>query len=287
MTVKTLFTKRVRRYLGALLAAAVTTFIGMQTMMKAEAQTCTLSDATKWQLAITNSEVELTPAYIRFVTETFLKSCPERPEFASASRVAGIAAADMGDAGAAAQHFRNAGPMQDVLSNFYAIAAHLAVNEDLAAWRLRDTMIADWHARLERHPLVSVNPVKLDLGTIYQVHFAGASDAAGPRASWVAVPTGPGWPATISFSNSPFQIALRQISNGGETSARYIELNRCYDRRALGRLDARTSSVDFDGAAQAGLTAYLAAPDMQVEASERAISPCVLHGRLLPTPKRR
>lgn len=287
MTVKTLFTKRVRRYIGAAIAAATTTFVGMQAMLKAEAQTCTLTDATKWQLAITDAEVELTPAYIRFTTETFLKSCPQRPEFTSASRVAGIAAADMGDARAAVQHFRNAGPMQDAMANFYAMAAYLALDEDLAAWRLRDAMIADWHARLDRHPMVSVDTVSLELGTIYQVHFAERSEEASPRAAWVAVPSGPGWPATISFSNTPFLRAMRQISDGGDTRARYIELNRCYDRRSLGQLGARASSVDFNDAAQAGLTAYLAAPDLQVEVSARAVSPCVLHGRLLPAPKRR
>ncbi len=287
MIVKTLFTKRVRRYLGAAIATAVTTFVGMQSLMRAEAQTCSLHDATRWQLAITDSEVELTPTYIRVVTESFLRNCPDRPEFASASRIAGIAAADMGDAESAVQHFRNAGPMRDVMSNLYSVAAHLAVGEDLSAWRVRDQLIATWVNRLERHPMVSISEVEVDHGTIYQVHFAEMTDEAGPRAAWVGVPKGPGWPATISFSSSPFQLALRQISDGGDQAARYIELNRCYDRRALGRIDTDIASVDFDGAAQAGLTAYLAAPDVQVEVSDRAVSPCVLHGRLLPMPKNR
>nr|WP_070960729.1 hypothetical protein [Hyphomonas sp. Mor2] len=287
MTVKTLFTKRVRRYIGAALATAVTTFVGLQALMPAEAQSCTLHDATRWQLAITNSEVEQTPTYIRFVTETFLRNCPDRPEFAGASRVAGIAAADTGDARAAVLHFRNAGPMRDVMSNLYAIAAHLAVNEDLAAWRLRDEMIDRWRTRLERHPMVSVSEVELEQGTIYQLHFADVSEGDGPRSAWVGVPKGPGWPATISLSNSPFQLAMQRISDGEESGARHIELNRCYDRRVLARLDERLSSTDLDGAAQAGLTAYLAAPDVRVEASDRAISPCVLHGRLLPLPKAR
>lgn len=287
MTVKTLFTKRVRRYLGAAIATAVTTFVGMQSLMSAEAQSCTLHDATRWQLAITDSEVELTPTYIRVVTESFLRNCPDRPEFASASRIAGIAAADMGNAQAAVQHFRNAGPMSDLMSNFYAIAVHLAVGEDLSAWRMRDQFIATWAKRLDRHPMVSISEVEIDHGRIYQVHFAETTDGAGPRAAWVGVPTGPGWPATISFSSSPFQLALRQISDGGDQGARYIELNRCYARRSLGRLDADIATVDFDGAAQAGLSAYLASPDLQVEVSDRAVSPCVLHGRLLPTPKSR
>ncbi len=287
MNVKTLFTKRVRRYACAALATTVTTFVGIQSLMPAEAQTCSIHDATKWQLAITNSEIELTPAYIRFATERFLRACPDRPEFASASRVAGIAAADMGDANAAVRHFKNARPMRDVMSNFYAIAANLAIQEDLSAWRIRDEMIDVWHDRLDRHPMVSISRVELDLGTIYQVHFAERSDGEGAGAAWVAVPAGPGWPATISFSNNPMQLALRQIRTGSDDEARYIDLNRCYARRSLGRLDARLSSVDFDGAAQAGLTAYLAAPDMQVEMSDQAISPCVLHGRLLPIPATR
>ncbi len=287
MTVKTLFTKRVRRYFGAAIATAVTTFVGLEALSRAEAQTCSLHDATRWQIAITNSEVEQTPEFIRFATESFLKACPDRPEFAAASRVAGMASADMGDASGAVRHFRNAGPMRDTLSNFYAIAAHLAVEEDVAAWRLRDQLITTWYNRLDRHPMVSISKVALDHGTVYQVHFAEAAGDIGPRAAWVGVPSGPGWPATISFSNSPFQLALRQISQGGDEDGRYIELNRCYDRRSLGRLDPRLASVDFDGAAQAGLSAYLADPDTQVQVSDRAVSPCVLHGRLLPMPKSR
>ena len=287
MNVKPLFTKRVRRYFGAALATAVTTFVAMQALSTAEAQACSLQDATRWQLAITDSEVELTPEYIRFRTESFLNACPDRPEYAAASRVAGIASADMGDARAAVRHFNNAAPMRDVMSNFYAIAAHLAVNENVAAWRVRDQLIASWSNRLERHPMVAISKVTLEHGTVYQVHFSQTPNGMGPRAAWVGVPSGPGWPATISFSGSPFQLALRQISQGGEQEARYIELNRCYDRRALGRLDPEMASVDFDGAAQAGLAAYLADPDTHVQVSARAVSPCVLHGRLLPMPATR
>lgn len=284
MSVKSLFTKRVRRYACAALASAVTTFIGWETMARAEAQTCSLRDATAWQVAITDAEIELTPSYIRFVTEAFLRDCPERPEFASASRVAGIAATDMGDADAALRHFENAAPLRDQMSGFYAIAASLAANADLGAWRVRDQMVATWLTQLERHPGVSVSPVTLDHGTIYQLHFTGAE--AETRAAWVAVPRGPGWPATISFSTRGWQAALRRISDDETDDIRYVELNRCYGRRTLGRLDGAQSSVDFDGAAQAGLTAYLAAPDVQVERSDTSISPCVLHARLLPVPAR-
>ncbi len=285
MKIKTLFTKRVRRYACAAVATTVTTFVGLQALSTADAQPCSLQDATKWQVAITNSEVELTPHYIRFMTEAFLRSCPDRPEFASASRIAGIAAADTGDADAAIEHFRHAGRLRDAQASFYAVASNLAANQDLSAWRYRDEMIETWRDRLDRHPMVSISSVKNEFGTIYQIHFAELDAETGARAAWVAVPTGPGWPATISFSNDRFQLALQKIRSGeDDPQARYIELNRCYGRRSLGRVDPRLSSVDFDGAAQAGLTAYLAAPDMQVEMSEITISPCFLHHRILPKP---
>ena len=54
------------------------------------------------------------------------------------------------------------------------------------------------------------------------------------------------------------QRALRQIRTGSDDEARHIDLNRCYARRSLGRLDARLSSVDFDGAAQAGVLGVVA-----------------------------
>lgn len=287
MNVKTLFTKRMRRYACAAIATAVTTFVGLKSISTAEAQTCSLKDATQWQLAVTNPEVELTPTFIKVVTESFLRACPDRPEFASASRVAAIAAMDLGDARSAVQHFQNAGAMQDPQSNFYAIAAHLAVGDDASAWQIRDRMVTHWHDRLERHPMVSVSREQMDSGTIFQIHISDADTDISPRSAWVAVPSGPGWPATLSFTHDRMLLAMRQV-RAGETDmdARYIDLNRCYGRRSLGRLDARLTSVDFDGAARAGLTAYLAAPDLQVERSDRAIHPCYLSSRLLPAPVR-
>lgn len=287
MNVKILFTKRMRRYACAAIATTVTTFVGLKSISTAEAQSCSLKDATQWQLAVTNPEVELTPTFIKVVTESFLRACPDRPEFTSASRIAAIAATDLGDAKTAVQHFRNAGPMRDVQSNFYAIAAHLAAGEEASAWQTRDRMVARWLDRLERHPLVSVSHEQLESGAIYQIHIADADPEILPRSVWVAVPAGPGWPATLSFTHDRMLLAMRQV-RAGETDldARYIDLNRCYGRRSLGRLDAQLTSVDFDGAARAGLAAYLADPDQHVEQSDRSIHPCYLSNRLLPAPSR-
>lgn len=285
MTIKTLFTKRVRRYACAALASAVTTFVGLQALSIAEAQSCTLQDATRWQTAVSDTEMELTPAYVRFVTETFLRACPERPEFQGASRVAGIAAADLGDPAAAVRHFRNAGRMRDTQSNFYAIAVNLAVGNDRAAWDIRDQMVEIWQDRLDRNPLVSIASVQVEGGIIYQVQFTERGSESGPKSAWVGVPSGPGWPATLSFSNDRMLMAMRAMRTGTDNpTVRRIELNRCYGRRSLGQLDPRLTSVEFDGAAIAGLSAYLANPDLEIELSDTAISPCYLSDRLLPTP---
>ena len=225
---------------------------------------------------------------MRYVTEAFLAACPQRPEFKGASRVAGIAAADLGDASAAVKHFRNAGRMRDTQSNFYAIASNLAAGHDAAACRIRDHMVEIWHDRLSRDPMVTISSQAVEGGTIYQVHFTQPDTEPGPKAAWVGVPSGPGWPATLSFSNNRMLMAMRTIRAGADDSATpRIELNRCYGRRSLGRLDPRLSRADFDGAATAGLSAYLANPDQYVERTDTAISPCVLSARLLPTPKLR
>lgn len=288
MSVKSLFTKRVCRYTCAALASAVTTFIAMNSLSYASAQTCNLHDATRWQLALNDAEVEQTPEYIRSVTEAFLKACPERPEFAEASRIAGIAAADTGDASAAVRHFQNAGWMRDLLSNFYTVSSYLASGEDKAAWRHRDQMVEMWRTRLDRHPQVSVTAQPTELGMIYQVYFSKPDEDSSTRAAWIAVPYGPGWPATLTFSKDRMRLAMRKISLGDvDEGFRYVDLQRCQGRRFLGRIETTLSVTDFDGAAQAGLLAYLADPDLAIASSNGQIRTCVMPSRLLPsTPKR-
>lgn len=284
MSVKPFFTKRTRRYVSAALASAVTTFVAMQTYYKAHAQDCTIHDASRWQLALTDSQIEQTPAHIRAQTEGFLQACPSRPEYAEASRIAGIAAADMGDAKAAVAHFQNAGWMRDLQSNFYAISAYLAVGEDRAAWRHRDQMIQMWRNRLERHPKVSVVAEPAKRGMIYQVYFPKTDSDTGTRAAWVAVPYGPGWPATLTFSRDRMRLAFQKIRAGeADQDFRYVDLHRCRGRRSLGRIELALSVTDFDAAAKAALSAYLASPDLGLEHMENQVRTCVMAARLLPS----
>lgn len=285
MEIKKPFTKRVRRYLSAALASGVTTFVGLHGYARADAEMCTLQEATAWQLALTDADVEQSPDYILGVTEAFLRDCPTRPEFAEASRIAGIAAADIGEAERAAAHFKNAGPMRDHVANFYAMASLVAAEDEVAAWRLRDQMVERWRLRLERHPQVSVQAEATDYGMIYQIYFAQADEELGLRAAWVGVPFGPGWPATLTFSDDPFRLQLRKVRTPDDpVEFRYVDLHRCQGRRALGQIATKLSVTEFDRAALASLTAYMANPDQPGLHQSGPIASCVFPGRLLPNP---
>lgn len=285
MTVKILFTKRARRYFSALIATGVTTLIGLNTLNKAHAQGCGLHQATEWQLALTDPQTEQTPEHILAVTEAFLRACPQRPEFQEASRVAGIAAADLGEVETAAAHFRKAGAMRDLQANFYAIAAFVLADDHRAAWQLRDRVVERWRTRLERHPDVALSAEPTAHGMIYQLYFTRTDDESGLRAAWVAVPFVDGWPATLSFSRDGFRFGLRQIRASAEAEEiRYVDMHRCQGRRTLGEISVKLSSTDFDDMARAALTAYLANPDQPSPHQGGPLKVCIWPGRLLPSP---
>lgn len=275
--------KRTRRYIGAVIATFTTTLTALLMLPEADAQTCTLHDATNWQMALHDGDVEQSPEYVRSVTEAFLNTCPDRPEFSEASRIAGMSAVDMQDAESAVDHFSNAGPMRDLLANFYAIAAFHKVGDRRTSWRVRDQMVEAWRSRLDRHPLVSVSAEPQQHGMIYQLYFQEIDHETGTRAAWVAVPDGPGWPAALSFSQDRMRLALRKARAAKNTDFRYVDLDRCHGRRTLGRIDTVLATSDFDAAARASLNAYLAKPDQPSTRKDDRVEVCVLPSRLLPS----
>lgn len=277
------FSKRRRRYVGAVIAAIVTTLVALFSIPDAEAETCSLSDATQWQLALRDSSVEQTPAYIRGVTEAFLEACPSRPEAPQASQIAGIAAADLGDAKAAATHFRNAEPIQDLHASFYAMSAYWASGAKREAWQLRNRTVAAWFRRLDRHPGISITPEITPLGTLYEVTYTTPDAEAGVRVAWVAVPAGPGWPAALTFSNDRYRMFLRQARSGGKhKDLQYVDLERCDGRRTLGQITDPEQLANIETTAKASLKAYLANPDMPKRHTAGPVAPCVWPSRLLP-----
>ncbi|MEQ3745030.1 MAG: hypothetical protein ABNH53_02185 [Henriciella sp.] len=283
MFVKTLFTTRIRRYACAVLASFVTTFIALNASPIAAAQTnqCNWQDVAAWQKSLTESSQEQTPEYILRVTEAFIAACPNRPEVRDASRIAGIAASDMGEPSKAVDHFNNALPMWDVKARFYEISALLADGKSRTAWQARDELVEDWLDELAREPKISVVTNKVRGGEIHAVTFAQRDQETGIGAAWVAVPDGPGWPATLTIGSERQLTAFHKIRTGADL--RHVDLYRCRGRRILARVDAAMSVGEMDISAETTLVAYLARPD-RFERTEKGepISVCIWPKRILP-----
>ena len=79
---------------------------------------------------------------------------------------------------------------------------------------------------------------------------------------------------------------MRKARAAEDFDFRYVDLHRCHGRRTLGRIDKDLSTSDFDAAAHASLSAYLANPDQPGGDSSRDITLCAFPHRLLPGPPR-
>ena len=148
-------------------------------------------------------------------------------------------------------------------------------------------LVGAWQRRLDRHDKVSISGEPVPGGVIYQVYYAETDRESGVRAAWVAIPDGPGLPATLSFSNERMRMAIRKIRAAEDEDFRYVDFHRCHGRRTLGRIETRVSVTDFDDAARASLTAYLADPDLPKLSQQNTIQMCAFPARLFPgVPKR-
>ena len=278
--------RRKRQCVSAIIASIVTTIVAMTAISAADAQTCTLRDVDAWHSALNDPQMEQSPDYILEVTETFIRACPMRPERFEAHRIAGMAAADHGDVTAAVQHFRDAGRMTNVLANFYAISVYATAGDHRTAWRTRDQMVEAWRSRLERDPNLSVSAIPHRKGMIYEIGFGDGHFSDEPQTTWVAVPFGPGWPASLSLSGDGFRASLRaEVSDTGGTVPVFYDLNRCGGRSNLDIVSSSIAGEDFHDSAMRTLTRYLADPDRPTTRSKQ-IELCVWPSRLLPSPKR-
>ena len=274
---------RKRQCISAIIATTVTTIIAMNAIASAEAQTCTLKDVNAWHVALNDPQVEQSPDYILDVTQAFLSACPMRPERFKAHQVAGMAAADQGDVSTAIRHFRDAGWMTNRFANFYAISVYATAGDHRAAWRTRDQMVEAWRSRLERHPRVSIEALPARAGMIYEIIFSDTHAPDGAQQVWVAVPFGPGWPASLSLSKGGLRASLRaEVSDSDRTAAAFYDFNRCVGRSSLDVSATTMPDADMREGVIDLLTRYLAKPDRPAARSKR-IDLCVWPTRLLPT----
>lgn len=289
MTVKTSFTKLFWRVAGAIAATLVTTFVAMfPSPAEAQARDCSLQDVAVWQSQLSDPQEELTPARIFEITTAFIEACPLRPEVREASRIAGMAAVDMGEGAQAVTYFEQAGYLRDDTSRLYFAAALLSDGQNDAAWDMRDHIIADWKQQMDRRQDVKIASRAVSGGTIYTVRFEYPDTETGIRAAWMAVPDAGGWPATLSLGSERQLTAFHRMRAGAETPAlRHVDLYRCRSRRLLAKADKDIPVADLDAAASAALVAYLGQPDLLDKTAEgSALATCLWPNRLFPRPAR-
>lgn len=284
MRTKLTLTKPVRLFGAALLATAVTTFAGIYGLRaEAQSQTCSLRDVSAWQLMLTDTQAEVTPRYILEVTEAFLNQCPERPEFREASKVAAIAATDLGAHRAAIAHFENAEPLLDTQASFYYAAALLNTGRVAAAQDVRDTMIANWLGELNAAPEAVVEAQAISGGMLYTTRFMPAGEQGTGSLAMTAIPDVMGWPATLTVGMDRGMFSFTALRAGAfKQQAVNVDFYRCRGRRLLGRAGSTLSTDMVEQSARAALIGYLADPDgANVNDAKH---PCLWVDKLLPRP---
>ncbi|GAB5459361.1 MAG: hypothetical protein Hens3KO_23910 [Henriciella sp.] len=284
MRAKLTFTKPVRLFGAALIATAVTTFAGIYGLRaEAQSQTCSLRDVSAWQLMLTDTQAEVTPRYILEVTEAFLKACPERPEFREASKVAAIAATDLGAHKVAIMHFENAGPLHDTQASFYYATALLNTGRVAAAQDVRDAMIANWLGELNATPEAVVEAQPISGGMLYTTRFVHAGDQGAGSLAMTAIPDVMGWPATLTVGMDRGMFSFKALRAGAfKQQSMNVDFYRCRGRRLLGRAGSTLPTDIVEQSARAALIGYLADPD-GAKAND-ANYPCLWVDKLLPRP---
>lgn len=288
MSVNTSLIRTLGRWSFATLTSIVTTLLGLYGDPFAFGQEggCSLRDVAAWQLQLEEPTEEATPDYVYRVTTEFLDKCPERPEIRQAHAVAAMAAVDADDAGRALPHFEHSLPLSSLQSQFYYSAALLAAGESQAAWNVRDQMVSDWTRRLERNRSITLDETSVRGGIVYRVKYNALDAETGFRLAFVAVPNGPGWPATVTLGSDRQLNAFHRLrADEGSTPLRHIDLYRCTGRRLLARSDSSLSINKTTETAERSLTAYLARPDTDF-GDGNSIIPCLWPERLLPAPPR-
>ncbi|MEM1390361.1 MAG: hypothetical protein AAGG45_04710 [Pseudomonadota bacterium] len=288
MNVNTSLIRTLGRWAFATLTSAVTTFLGLYGDPFAFGQEaeCSLRDVSAWQLQLNQPTEEASPEYIYRVTTDFLRKCPNRPEVRGAHARAAMAAVDDDDAARALKHFQQALPLQTLQSQFYYVAALLANGDERAAWDVRDEVVDNWARRMQRNRLVTLDKTDVRGGVIYRVIYNATDANTGSRIAFTAVPTGGGWPATVTLGSERQLNAFHRL-RAGETAQplRHIDLYRCTGRRLLARSTEELTIDEVTAAAERSLVAYLARPDVAYGEGKEII-PCLWPERLLPAPPR-
>ena len=279
---------RLRRYIGALIATAVTTWVAAHNLARSEESVdqCTRHDVAAWHLALLEPETPPSPMAVLETTEAFLSTCPNRPEAQQALAIAGMASVDLGNADRALSYFEQVDRLTTLRQKFYHTSALLAVGREGDAWDLRDELIDSWLADVTADADAEMSMRVMPAGRLIHLKYSNAQRLDGVQSAWIALPDDAGWPAAIRLTQSPegrFQpVELFSLAQDVPT---YVELYRCRSRRFLARIASDLEQAETQANAYAALTAYLADPDpVPMGESDAEIRTCLWPDRLLPQP---
>lgn len=279
---------RLRRYIGAVIATAVTTWVEAHNLARGQETIgqCTRNDVAVWHLALLEPEMPPSPTAILETTEAFLSACPDRPEAQQALAIAGMASVDLGDAERALSYFEQVDQLTTVRQRFYHTSALLAVGRERDAWDLRDQVIDIWLADVTADTNAELSMRVMPTGRLIHLKYMNSQRLDGVQSAWIALPDKAGWPASIRLTQSPegrFQpVELFSLAQDAPT---YVELYRCRSRRFLARIATNMEQAETNANAYTALSAYLANPDPEpAKKPVEQIRTCLWPDRLLPQP---
>lgn len=246
---------------------------------------CSLSDVARYRTALLEPVQEATPAYIRRVSEAFIRQCPDRPETGEARLTAARAALDSGDAAAAAGHYahaRMAGTEMSALHHLDHSLALLATGRSAEARRAHRLARDAWQDALARQGIRDIRSIRSAGGTIISVRFPGPDPAGGVRALWLGLPDGPGLPASVQLRSDPFRAALQTLRT--QRPAGVLSQHRCQGTSLLLETGEGTDAADMEMIAISALRAYLRRPDRPVSTGNALTQACLTPERILYIP---
>lgn len=257
--------QRLARYASALIVSVVSSYCGLARYAAADAAqspACSLRDAQAWQLSLDEPNEEASPAYILRVTEAFIERCPDRPEAASAHRIAGLSAGWAGQADLAYTHFAKAGHMRDTEALFIAMASAFHAGDEQAAAAFSADAFDAWVSRIARRGTGIATVETLPGGDIISVSFAPMQADAPTSRVWIARPANGAWPAALSVKSDAQLTAFHRLVSGKEAaSLTHVRLYRCRQRTLIGRSDSPIDQGALETLARESMLAYLASPD--------------------------
>ncbi len=255
--------RKLIRLAGAIVAGCVSLWLCLPQFARAESG-CGLSDAIRYQAALTDPPQEASPAYILAVAEDFIARCPDRFEVREALLVAARGALDHGDAARAARHYTaaiKAGARLSPATHLDHAVALMVAGDARAARIAREAAVRNWLTRLAASGTADISMDEVAAGTIFFARYITPDPDVRISAVWLAVPAGDGLPSAVVLRDDAMRASLRALVSGERIEAMTVLDHRgCRTSNVLHETTPLAPAQSFDAAARAALIASMKRP---------------------------